>query len=157
MMCYSRPGIWKNQIWKSKSAKSRTSQGSFSAVSKPNVARFCCRVFFRDIQISAFLHRSKLYMSAESQQLTIVSTKFDQVRPTFFKISQILSTYGPKICHNRTNLIKLSSNTRLHGREPVRGGAHDRAEAHAGGLCAHASWVHEKLGAFTAYPNLMES
>ena len=38
-----------------------------------------------------------------------------------------------------------------HGREPITNGAHDRAEAPAGGLCAHASWVHEKLGAFTAY------
>ena len=29
---------------------------------------------------------------------------------------------------------------RLHSREPVRDGAQDRAEAPAGGLCAHASW-----------------
>ena len=67
--------------------------------------------------------------------------------------SSIKANEISKIIQNENTNVLITNvlNTRLHGREPVRGGAHDRAEAPAGGLCAHASWVHEKLGAFTAY------
>ena len=61
------------------------------------------------------------------------------------KSSEIISSEFHCVIMYYTNL-----NTNLingqHGREPVRDGAHDRAEAPAGGLCAHASWAFSSLG-----------